>query len=216
MRFLMTRLLLLSQVLLFGLFFAVPSQAQTQQWREGVHYQRLAQPVRTSSPGKIEVAAFFWYGAGHSFQLEPLMNQWSQNLPHDVALVRIPAIWNTVMQTHAQAYYTAKALRAEQTLHPTFYNALHLQGQRLQDARSIQTLFQQAGIDTRNFTKTFKSFGVASQIKQAQILARSHQLRGVPQFTVGGLYSVHGSTNISQQNMLQIVNFLINKIRNGQ
>ena len=79
-------------------------------YEEGKHYDAISPAVRTASPGKIEVAEFFWYGCSHCYTFEPLIGQWKKTLAEDVTFRGIPAMWGGAMELHARAFYTAQAL----------------------------------------------------------------------------------------------------------
>ena len=73
---------------------SLAAQEAAPKYVEGTHYVRLAQPVRTADPSRIEVTEVFWYGCGHCYNLEPVISDWEKRLPADVSLVRIPVMWN--------------------------------------------------------------------------------------------------------------------------
>src|SRR5690606_24181144 len=115
--------------------------AQPARYVAGTHYVELDAPVPTVNPDKIEVVEVFWYGCGHCFRFEPLIEDWVANKPADVDFVRFPAMWNDLMKVHAQAFYTAEALGKGEELHTPIFNAINLEGNRLQNERQISDLF---------------------------------------------------------------------------
>ena len=199
------------------LFMAATACAQESdkqpQFVAGEHYDELSSPVRTFSPGKIEVTEFFWYGCGHCYTFEPLINAWSASKPEDVALVKSPAIWNRNMEVHAKIFYTAKALKVFDQVHPAIFDAMHTEKKKLLNIDEIEPYFSAAGVDAEKFRKTFDSFGVKSQVQQADARARGAKISGTPEIIVDGRYLVSGSKAGGQTGMLQVVNFLIEKIR---
>ena len=135
-------------------------------YKEGVNYQVIAQPVRTSDKSKIEVAEVFWYGCGHYFHFEPVVTQWKKKLPADVKFVRSPALWNKNMETHARAFYTAKALGVFDKVHQPFFNALNLEKKKLLSESALTDFFGGFGVEEEKFKQAFNSFGVTSQVKR--------------------------------------------------
>ena len=75
-------------VLLLSMPFALAAQEAAPKYVEGTHYVRLAQPVRTADPSRIEVTEVFWYGCIHCFHLEPLVNDWKKAQKPDVDFQR--------------------------------------------------------------------------------------------------------------------------------
>ena len=54
-------------------------QAQPSMYVEGTHYTVLPEQGRTVDPNKIEVMEVFWYGCGHCYAFEPLIDSWKGN-----------------------------------------------------------------------------------------------------------------------------------------
>jgi len=144
---------------------------------EGTHYEVLPQQVATTDPGTIEVTEVFWYGCGHCFDFEPMLESWAEALPDGVVLVRSPAIWDQqgIMERHARIYYTAKALGVLDQLHIATFEAMNLHGNELQTEDAIAKLFEENGVSREDFDKTFNSFGVTSAVKQAQARLRGYR-----------------------------------------
>jgi len=138
----------------------------------GKHYLVLDEPVRTGDASKIEVTEVFWYGCGHCYSFEPLLEKWSKTLPADVVLVRSPAIWHPTMELHARAYYTAKALNVLDPLHRALFDAMNVDQNKLGTEGDIKKIFTAHGVDGDAFSKTFNSFGVGSAVGKYRVSAR--------------------------------------------
>lgn len=182
-------------------------------YKAGVHYAVLDTPSRTSDSSKIEVTEVFWYGCSHCFRFEPMVQQWKASAADDINFVHSPAMWNKLMETHARAFYTAKALGVFDKLHQPLFNALNLERRKLENAEELAELFVAQGVEKEAFLKAFKSFGVTSQVKQADARARSYRITGTPEIIVDGKYRVSAKMAGGQDKMLKVVDFLINKVR---
>lgn len=203
---------------LAGLFISLAACAQddapvTPAYEEGKHYFVLDEPVRTITPGKIEVTEVFWYGCGHCYTFEPVINAWEKTLGDDVELVKSPAVWRKNMETHARIFYTAKVLGVLDQVHERVFEAMHKQGKRLENPDEIYQLFAQAGVEREKFDKVFSSFGVTSQVQQADARARGFKITGTPEMIVDGKYRVSTASAGSQAEMLKVAKFLIEKVR---
>lgn len=193
---------------------AAPAPADA---RPGEGYIRIAQPVRTSEPDKIEVTEVFWYGCSHCFDFEPMVASWAKKLPSDVVFRHSPAMWNELMVMHAQAFYTAQALGVFDQLHQAIFEAINLQGNRLDSQDAIEKLFvEHSDVDAESFRKAFDSFGVKSQVKQADARARAYGIAGTPELIINGKYRVTGRAAGSKANMLKVAEELIAKERAAQ
>lgn len=183
------------------------------QFEEGKHYTVLKNRPKPPAKGPIEVTEMFWYGCGHCYDFEPLLNQWKETLGEDVKFTRSPAIWRGPMRTHAQMYYTAQALGQLDKLHPAFFEAMHKQNKRLENPAEIEAVVNAAGGDGKAFIQTMDSFAVNSQVTQADKRQRAYNVSGTPELVVGGYYHISTATAGGQKGMLQVADYLIEKLR---
>ena len=193
---------------------AFSSFAQIERFIAGTHYTELPNPVNTRDASKVEVLEAFWYGCSHCFRFEPLLTAWEESAPDDVDVVRFPALWNNLMKIHAQVYYTAEALDKLDVLHTPVFNAINLQGNRLQNERQIGSLFAEHGVTEEDFEKAFNSFSVRTKVNQAEKRMQDYQIRSTPNMIVNGKYLVTTGQNVqTQEEMLEVVEFLVEKER---
>lgn len=183
-------------------------------YQEGKHYHEITPAVRTRNPNKVEVTEVFWYGCGHCYHFAPVIKEWEKQQPDHVDVRHSPAIWRDVMETHARIYYTAKALGKLDDIHMAVFNAMHQDGKRLSSESEIAELFVKHGVKKEDFTKTFNSFGVKSQVQQADARQRSYGITGTPALVVNGQYRISGrDLSGGQAEMLKVADYLVNKIR---
>ena len=129
-------------------------------WRATFLNWAITPPVRTTSGEKIEVGEFFWYGCGHCYSFEPVLEQWKKTLATDVLFKGIPAVWRPDMELHAKAYYTAEALGVLPTMHRILFQAMNVDRKRLASQDEIAALFVANGVTEEDFNKTFTSFTI--------------------------------------------------------
>jgi len=193
--------------------FAAEPEAAAKAYVAGKDYEVLDQPVRTRDSKKIEVVEVFWYGCHHCYNFEPLVERWHKLQAEDVDFWQSPAIWNGVMQLHAQAFYTASALGVSEKMQMPLFTTLAVEGKRLGNQEAIADLFAAYGVNKDEFNKVFNSFGVKSQVKQADARARSYKISGTPEVVVNGKYRVTTAAAGGQPEMLEVVDFLVAKER---
>lgn len=143
---------------------------------------------RASNDGPIEVIEFFWYGCGACYQFAPLVDAWKANLDEGVKFVRIPAVLNPNWRLHGQAFYTAEALGVTDQVHDRIFHSIHQQRRFLESEAEIRELFVRNGVDGEAFDEAWNSFGVDSQLRRAERLARQYQVRATPSIVVAGNY----------------------------
>lgn len=178
----------------------------------GKHYVELGVGQQVGADGKIEVREFFWYGCPHCYRLEPFLETWLEKRPPDVAYVRTPGVARAWI-SHAKAYYAFEALGITEQVHRPFFDAIHKGGQKLADESSIQAFLANYGVDGEAFAKAFNSFGVRTQVEKAKKLNFRYAVESVPSVTIGGKYKTSASMAGSERQLMQLIDHLIEKIR---
>ena len=180
---------------------------------EGVHYVPLPEAVPVQDPDKVEVVEVFWYACSHCFRLEPIVRNYEEDLADDVNFVRMPAIWQPIMEVHARIYYTAKQLGVLDTVHQGVFNAINLDRKQLKDANEVAELFSSYGVEKEAVLTAFNSADVTSQLKADYEKVRDYKITGTPQLIVHGRYRIEANQQISQNEMFKVVDFLVEKVR---
>ncbi len=189
--------------------------AQAQEWVEGEHYDVISPEIRGASD-KIEVTEFFWYGCGHCYNFEPQVVQWKKSLPDDVVVTGSPAMWNALMEIHAKAFYAAEVLGVLDKVHMPLFQAINVDRKRLASEEELADLFAANGVSREDFSKAYNSFGVGSQVRQANSRARAAKITGTPEMMVAGKYRISTRKAGGQANMLKLAEFLIDKERTAR
>lgn len=179
----------------------------------GTHYVVLDQPVRTADPSKIEVTEVFSYHCNHCFDFEPMLQAWKKRMPEDVAFVQAHAIWNAPMKSMAQAFYTIKALKIDDKAHMGIFNAIQLERKTFKNPEEWAAFLATFGSDKDTILKTYNSFGVSSQVSQAEARARGYGITGTPEMVVNGKYRISARQSGGQAEMLKVVDFLVEQER---
>lgn len=180
---------------------------------EGIQYQKVATPQPTSSDGRIEVLELFWYGCPHCYHLEPELNDWLQKQPDDVVFVRIPAVLGPSWELLARGYYTAEALGVLDKIHEPLFEYIHKQRKTIRNVAELRTFFEQQGVSGADFDKAYNSFAVVTHTNRARDAHNRYGVTGVPTMIVDGTYRTTASLAGSNEKMLQVVDFLIDKER---
>lgn len=206
---LLRRSLITALSMSFALLLSGGTSAE-EQWEEGVHYTLINPAIRM--PGKnVVVTEFFWYGCGHCYNFEPMLEAWGEQLPEGSVLEPSPAAWNDGMSLHARAYYTALALKVKDQVHLKIFEAMNLKRNRLGSQAAIKEIFVANGVDGDAFDNAFTSFGVDSQVRLADSRARQARITGTPSMMVAGKYMISTRGAGSQANMLKIAEYLVEK-----
>ncbi len=197
-----------------GAALALPAQAQGAPV-EGTHFVRLTPPVATSSPGKIEVIEFFWYGCPHCNAFEPALDAWSKALPADVAFRRVPAAFNESWVPHQRIFYALESLDLLGAMHRKVFYAIHAQRMRLDKPADITAFMAANGVDAAKFGQAYDSFSVQSKVRQATQLTNAYKIDGVPALGVQGRFYTSGPLAGSNERSLLVADYLIERSRKG-
>ena len=159
---------------------------------------------------KIEVVEVFWYGCTHCYSFEPLLENWEANKADDVVFVRSPGMWNAMMQTHAQLYYTAVALGKFEETHSDIFDEILLRGNYLQSEAAARAYFGTKGVSADEFDAAWNSFSVTSDVNRASTRMREYGVRSTPNIIVNGKYRVVSSQAVpTQTDILEVVDYLV-------
>ena len=182
---------------------------------EGTNYVKLNQPVPVPSNGKIDVVEFFWYGCPHCFAFEPFLEAWSKRVPPDVNFHRAHVAFSALHETHSKIYYALESMGLLEQMHRKVFNAIHLQHKRLDKPSDIEAFMTENGVDGKKFVDVFNSFAVQTKVRQAKQLSDAYKVDGVPTMGVHGRYWTNVGMAGNQERTLQVVDFLVQKIRAG-
>lgn len=202
---------------LFTLLALLPLTVQSAKIIEGFEYKRIVPAQQTqAAAGQIEVVELFWYGCPHCYRFEPTLSKWLQSKPQDVVFRRIPAQLNKGWVIHAQAYYAAEALGVTDKMHHSMFEAMHKSKRKLKTVDEIAALFVENGISREKFDNAFNSFGVKTKMANARGMQQRYGAHSVPTIVINGKYrsdsTMAGGTH---KDLINVVNFLINKERNN-
>ena len=192
---------------------AIGSAAQAQAPTEGKDFVRLNTPVAVPGGGKIDVIEFFSYGCPHCYSFEPMLDQWVKRLPPDVAFRRIPATFNAPFENYAKLFYALEAVDQVDALHKRVFAAIHVQRQRLDKETDIAAFVSANGGDGAKVIEAYKSFGVATKLRQAKQAFEAYKIDGVPTLGIHGRWFTSGSLTGSNERALAVADQLIQRAR---
>ena len=179
---------------------------------EGTNYKTLKPAVPTSvAPGKVEVVEVFWYACGHCYALEPKIESWERKgKPAYVEVVRMPAVWNDLLKTHARLFYTIEILGRPE-LHNEAFREINVRGNRLDNAQKIEAFMTSRGVSKTDFQKAFSGFAVESKLARAVDLNKRYRISSTPTVVVQGKYVTDVSMAGGEEQLFQLIGTLAAK-----
>ena len=182
-------------------------------FQDGKHYKTLDDSKPTRDSSKVEVIEFFWLSCGHCYNLESHVSSWERTLPNYVDFYRSHITWHAQAETQARIMYTARALGLEDEAIAGAFHAIHREYQLMTGQSELESFFRGLGVPTEKYRSISSSFGVNHAISQANKRMRNYKLQSVPSFIVNGKYIVAAIQGQSAQELLEVVEYLIEKER---
>lgn len=189
-----------------------PAGLRAAKYESGVHYFELIQAQETQAGENVEVLELFWYGCPHCYALEPFMEHWVTVKPENAEYVLLPGIFRRETVFHARAYYTFAALGVVDKVHRAFYDEIHQRGNRVADLPGLLAFGEEHGIDPQQMEDAYNSFVVDTNLRNARKMFGRYEATGVPTIIVDGRYRVTVSSAGSHEELLNVINFLVEKV----
>jgi len=99
-------------------------------------------------------------------------------------------------------------------LHEPIFNAINVEGNRMQNERQIGEVFARHGISQEEFESAFNNFSVVTKVNQAERRMQRYEIRSTPNMIVNGKYLITTGQNVpTQAELLEVVDFLVEKER---
>ena len=198
---------------LLAIFISWNVTAMPLAYVEDVHYQATKQRLTTSDANTVEVVEMFFYGCPHCFNLELTVEDWKKDLPGYVKFSYMPAIFNEKWIPLAKAFYAAEAIGQLDTLHPLFFEAIHIDETPIYSEDAIIDFVAEQGIDKAHFEKAMKSFAVRTKVNKAKKITDASGIDGVPSLIVNGKYITGARLAGGEEEIFEVVDFLVEQER---
>ena len=189
---------------LFIIFFTVFTNAE---YRLGVDYRIVDNPLPVKRDGIVEVTETFWYGCGGCYQFDPAVNAWSSKQGSDVKFSKVPVTWGSVHQLHASLYYTIEALRLDPSVHAAVFVTIHKEGNFLSSPKAIQNFLRGFGVAPELSEQYLNSFTVKQQVNRAMKHGRQLRVSSTPVMIVDGKDMIEPKG--SYEKILKVVDHVI-------
>jgi thiol:disulfide interchange protein DsbA len=189
------------------------TEAEPEPFQNGVQYETLPFAVKTADPARVEVTEMFGYLCPHCNAFEPLISSWQKRQDAGVQFVRVPVVFGRSWEPFARAYYTAELMGVVDKSHQQMFDAIHLNKQRFSKPEDMVEFYGKLGVDTEKFSKLMNSFAVNTKLNQGESKTRSYEITGVPTMVVNGKYRVTAASAGGHKQMLEVVDYLVEKER---
>ncbi|MDB4090343.1 thiol:disulfide interchange protein DsbA/DsbL [Pseudomonadales bacterium] len=178
---------------------------------EGTHYAILEDPW-PAQDGIVTVKEFFWYGCPHCESFEPTLHRWQKNLPAEVSLEQVPAVWAKLMDLHAKAFFIAQSMQAKEAVHADLFKtitALRSEPSMQKHQVELENLFVKHGLPAEAFQEQLNDDDLKARLKNAKVTMKRSGATSTPTLMVNGRYLVLNTTAKSHKDITNIADKLI-------
>ncbi|MEE2733456.1 MAG: thiol:disulfide interchange protein DsbA/DsbL [Pseudomonadota bacterium] len=174
---------------------------------EGVHYQKV--PNTQHQPNTV--MEFFSFGCPHCYHVEPLVEKWLESKPEAVQFSRVPATWNAKFRDLGRLYYVIEKLDLVDQAMPVVFDYLHGQNKTVDGPKGAYDALQGLGVSEAAINAAWTDNTVETKTNTAGKIYGQYQIRGVPAFMVNGHYTTTVKMAGSEEELFEVVNFLLGK-----
>ena len=192
---------------LISLFIIFFSLSISSEYRLGVDYRLVDNPLPVKKDGVVEVSETFWYGCNACYQFDPVVNSWASRQGADVRLTKMPVTWGGIHQLHASLYYTIEALKLDPSTHAAVFVTIHKEGNFLQNPKAIEDFLKKFGVAPEVSKQYMNSFTVKQMVNRGIKHARQLKVSSVPMMIVDGKYIIEAKG--SYENILKVVDYVV-------
>ena len=177
------------------------------EYKLGVDYRIVENPLPVKKDGVVEVSETFWYGCNACYQFNPAVDSWSERQGSDVVFTKIPVTWGQIHQLHASLYYTIEALNLDPSTHSAVFVTIHKEGNFLQSQKAIQSFLSKFGVAPEVSAQYLNSFTVNQRVNRSIKHSRQLKVSSVPMMIVDGKYIIESKG--SYENILKVVDYVV-------
>lgn len=196
------------------IFVNVAAVNASQTFAENAQYKRVAPESidDSSKKGKIEIIEFFLYSCEHCYKLDPKLKAWVEENKDKVTFKRVPAIISASWVTLAKAYYIAEKLNVLDKIHDQLFKAIHVDKKVYLNEYKLAEFFEEQGVSGDQFLHEFNATDIVKKVSDARVLSVNYGFRGVPAVVINEEFKTAPFYNKTQEEMLDVIGFLVDKI----
>lgn len=187
-----------------------PAQAavDTPVWKEGTHYFVKDLPLTA----KKEIREFFSFWCGHCFAMQPFFRELKKDNP-DADFVHNPVrmLGGTMGPATQRAYVIAANAGLGDVFVSELFNDMHVNRNIPVSYEDLAVFMTKVGIPRKTFDNEYRSFPVIGAVGQLDSVTDRAEIEAVPEILVNGRYLVNTEELNSEQEMKDLVKYLLHK-----
>ncbi len=159
--------------------------------RAGEDYTRIGNAPAPAAGDTISIVEYFSYSCPHCKDFDPQVEDFRNDLPPGTTFKRTPVVFGNLQQElQARTYLALEAADALQDNHSRIFNALHVEGRRLETPQAMAEFVDGHGIVAPAFLRMLNSGPVSARLRAAQRAQQNSGISSIPSLVVGDTYLI--------------------------
>lgn len=189
------------------------SAAPQRLFQKDFHYKAIEGASSSYQGEQVDVLELLWYGCQTCYAIQPELEHWIDGAGSAISYRRMPAVVQDNMMLLARAFYAAEVLGVISRTHKPLFTAIHETRRQFSTEEDVAEFFTEHGVAEKDFQRAFNSAYVNGKIRRARIMSNRYGIQGAPSVIVDSQYLVDPSMVRSPQEFIEVINFLVNKVR---
>lgn len=166
------------------LVLPVAAQANEDKFKEGVHYEVIAEEG-TKRP---EIKEFFSFYCIHCYRFETVAAAMKEAYPK--AFEKSHIVSHPTLRLMARGMVAAKLFKKDEPISKAFYERIHEQKKQITSEDDLKAIFHVHGIEADKFDKAMKHPLVEKQVNEMEREMQKYNITATPTFIVNGKYKI--------------------------
>ena len=176
-------------------------------FRQGVDYRLVSNPLPVKRDGIVEVTEVFWYECAACYNFYPAINDWYLNQDNSVKFSKMPVTWHETARNQAALFYTIEALGLGSNVQSSVFLQIHKERKMLRSPKQIADFLSKFGVEKDKATKYLNSFTIKQKVERANKSIRQLQVQSTPTVIVDGTYII--SPRRSYEEFFEVLDYVI-------
>ncbi|MCL1077755.1 thiol:disulfide interchange protein DsbA/DsbL [Parashewanella spongiae] len=186
----------------------LPAMSHATEFKQGVHYQAIDNPSVTSTPTFTEYFSFFCaqcYRFSKTFA--PVVRK---KLPTNIKFRQVHVDGSQVTNELSKAYVLAERLHKDIEVETVLFDAIHQHKDRPKNIEDVLKLVTQSSLNDKSYAQV-NSFTVNSAVAANRAEVKHFNITVIPTLIVNGKYQINYSSLKSEQQLIELVTYLVAK-----